>query len=131
VNRHPERTPVQNLQISARGCFAGSDTHWRILGNTGGAELSMVWVGLGRDFSVFRGLGWVHYSRSTKNFEKNCVNAFKARLDKIWLHQAVKFDCTADLTATGNQSLLVILGWVGLGPNFSTCSGLGWVRSVS
>ena len=25
------------------------------------------WVGLGRDFSVFRGLGWVHYSKSTKN----------------------------------------------------------------
>ena len=22
------------------------------------------WVGLGRDFSVFRGLGWVHYSKS-------------------------------------------------------------------
>jgi len=24
------------------------------------------WVGLGRDFSVFRGLGWVHYCKSTK-----------------------------------------------------------------
>jgi len=24
-------------------------------------------VGLGRDFSVFGGLGWVHYSKSTKN----------------------------------------------------------------
>ena len=26
------------------------------------------------------------------------VNAFKARLDKFWQHQAVKFDFTADLT---------------------------------
>jgi len=23
--------------------------------------------------------------------------------------------------------LLVVLGWVGLSPNFSICSGLGWV----
>ena len=34
-------------------------------------ELSMgwvdPWVGLGRDFSVFGGLGWVHYSKSTNN----------------------------------------------------------------
>ena len=28
------------------------------------------------------------------------VNAFKARLDKFWKHQAVKFDFTADLTGT-------------------------------
>jgi len=27
--------------------------------------------------------------------------------------------------------MLVVLGWVALGPNFSTCSGLGWVGSVS
>jgi len=32
------------------------------------------------------------------------VNAFKARLDKLWQHQAVKFDFTADLTGTGNRS---------------------------
>jgi len=57
-----------------------------------------------------------------------------SRLDKIWLHQAVKFAFTADPTGTGNRSLLVVLGWVRLGPNFSTCSGftgLGWVESVS
>ena len=30
------------------------------------------------------------------------VNAFKARLDKIWSHQSVKFDFTASLTGTGN-----------------------------
>jgi len=29
---------------------------------------------------------------------------FKARLDKFWQHQAVKFDFTADLTGTGNLS---------------------------
>jgi len=32
------------------------------------------------------------------------VNAFKAGLDKFWPHQAVKYDFTADLTATGNRS---------------------------
>jgi len=36
------------------------------------------------------------------------VNAFKARLDKFWQHQLVKFDFTADLTGTGNQSEKVI-----------------------
>jgi len=47
------------------------------------------------------GLGWVHYSKSTKNL-KGLFNAFKARLDNIWLHQAVEFDFMADLTGTGN-----------------------------
>jgi len=28
------------------------------------------WVGLGQDFSVFGGLGWVHYSKSTKNLKE-------------------------------------------------------------
>jgi len=28
-------------------------------------------------------------------------NAFKAQLVQIWLHQAVKFDFTANLTGTG------------------------------
>ena len=32
------------------------------------------------------------------------INAFKAWLDKFWLHQAVKYDFTADLTGTGNRS---------------------------
>jgi len=30
-------------------------------------SVGLVWVGLGRDFSVFGGLGWVNYSKSTKN----------------------------------------------------------------
>ena len=49
----------------------------------------MGWVGLGwvEIFSVFGGLEWVHYSKNTKKFRKDYVNAFKARLDKIWLHQ--------------------------------------------
>ena len=29
----------------------------------------LCWVGLGRDISVFGGLGWVHYSKSTKNLK--------------------------------------------------------------
>jgi len=36
------------------------------------------------------------------------VNAFKARLDKVWQHQAVKFDFTANVMGTGNQSEEVI-----------------------
>jgi len=36
------------------------------------------------------------------------VNAFKARLDKFWQHQAAKFDFTADLMGTRNRSGEVI-----------------------
>jgi len=39
---------------------------------------------------------------------KDYVAAFKARLDKIWMHQAVKFDVMADRTGTGNRSEEVI-----------------------
>ena len=42
-------------------------------------------------------VGWVHYSKVLETL-KDYVNASKARLDKIWFHQAVKFDFTADLT---------------------------------
>ena len=40
--------------------------------------------------------------------DANTVNAFKARLDKFWLHQAVKYDFTADLTGTENRSEAVL-----------------------
>ena len=40
--------------------------------------------------------------------DASTVNAYKARLDKLWSHQAVKFDFTADLTGTGNRSEEVI-----------------------
>ena len=36
--------------------------------------------------------------------DASTANAFKARLDKFWSPQAVKYDFTADLTATGNRS---------------------------
>ena len=39
---------------------------------------------------------------------KEYVNAFKARLGKIWLQQAVKFASTADVTGTENRSEGVI-----------------------
>jgi len=82
-----------------------------------GLDWPIGWVRLGRDFSVFGGLGCVHYSRGLLKFWKDCVNAFKARLDKIWLHQVVKF---------------VSCIWLGrVGSIFSTCSGLGRVGSVS
>jgi len=32
--------------------------------------------------------------------DANSVNAFKARLNKFWLHQKVMFDFTADLSGT-------------------------------
>jgi len=40
--------------------------------------------------------------------DASTVNTFKARLDKFWLYQLVKFDFTADLTGTGNRSGVVI-----------------------
>jgi len=39
--------------------------------------------------------------------DASTVNAFKARLDKFWSHQAVKCDFTADLTGTRNRSEVV------------------------
>jgi len=39
--------------------------------------------------------------------DANSVNAFKARVvDKFWLHQEFMFDFTADLSGTGNRSVL-------------------------
>jgi len=37
--------------------------------------------------------------------EANTVNAFKARLDKFWLHEEVMFDFTVDLSGTGYRSV--------------------------
>jgi len=49
-------------------------------------------------------LGWVGSTiAKVLKILKDYVNAFKARLDKIWFHQAFKFDFTADLTGTGNR----------------------------
>jgi len=87
----------------------------------------MGWVGLGRvgfgrDFSVLGGLGWVHCSKSTENLKGLYVNALKARLDKIWLHQAVKF-----LSCIGlGPNFPLVVGWIGLGPS---ADGLGWIGS--
>jgi len=78
------------------------------------------WVGSGwvEVFQFFGRLCWVGSTKEeVLKIWKDYVNAFKARLDNIWLHHAVK--------------LLVILAWVGLGPNFPTCSELDWVGSVS
>jgi len=39
------------------------------------------------------GLGWVASStEKVLKIRRDYVNAFKARLDKIWFHQAVKFE---------------------------------------
>jgi len=34
------------------------------------------------------------------------VNQFKARLDKLWMHQDVKYDFTADMTGTNKYWLV-------------------------
>jgi len=61
----------------------------------------MGWVGLVEIFQLL--VGWVG-STTTKvlKISKDYFNAYKTRLDKIWLHQAVKFDFMADLRSTGN-----------------------------
>jgi len=66
------------------------------------------WVGLGRDFFSFWWAGLGPLQQMYKKFERIHFNAFKVRLDKIWLHQAVKFDFVADLAGTGNRSEGVI-----------------------
>jgi len=93
-----------------------------LVANIDTSELSMGWVdpsthGLGRDFSLFGGLGWVG-STTAKALKiwKHYVNTFKARLDKIWLQQAVKS--------------VRCIGLGRVGSIFSTCSGLGWVSQL-
>ena len=45
-------------------------------------------------------VGWVGCTiAKVLKISKDADNAFKAWLDKIWLHQAGKFDFTADLTS--------------------------------
>jgi len=66
------------------------------------------WVGLGRYFFQFL-VGWVGSTTAkVLKIGKDYVTAFKARLDKIRLHEAVKSDFTADLTGTVNRSEGVI-----------------------
>jgi len=49
-------------------------------------------------------VGWVGSTiAKVLKIWKDYVTAFEARLDKIWMHQAVKFDFSADLTGTGNR----------------------------
>jgi len=51
-----------SLDIAVSGPGPAVDKFLIILGweiPAGGAELSMSWFGLGRDFSVFGGLAWV------------------------------------------------------------------------
>jgi len=81
----------------------------------------MGWVVLGRVGSRLFTCGGLGSVRSTTakvlKISKDYVDAFKARLDKIWLHQAVKFVSCIGLGRVGSEML--------------TCSGLGWVESVS
>jgi len=50
-----------------------------------------------------------NYSRHVVHVvDVNSVNLFKARLDRFWINQDVKYDFTADLTGTGDRSVNVI-----------------------
>jgi len=44
---------------------------------------------------------------STLSTDVNTVSLFKARLDRFWMNQDVKYDydSTADLTGTGDRSV--------------------------
>ena len=74
----------------------------------------MGWVGLGW-VEIFQFLvGWfglgLPCTKSTKKVRKDYVNAFKARLDTIWLHQAVKF-----VSCIGLGWVTQLMGCVGSG----------------
>jgi len=48
-------------------------------------RVGLAWVGLGRDFSVFGGFGWLGSTiAKVLKIRKDYVNAFKARLDKLF-----------------------------------------------
>jgi len=69
------------------------------------SELSCPWVGL------TRGLSWVGSTiAKVLKILTDYVNAFKARLDKIWLHQAVKFVSCIGLVWFGSGWIQI---WVG------------------
>ena len=65
----------------------------------------MGWVGLDWVEIVQFLVGWVGFTiAKVQNFEfERIVNAFKARLDKIWLHQAVKFVSCIGLGRIGSK----------------------------
>jgi len=69
----PVRLQLQTrVKVSERPVRCLVNARWALrINSAASAQLSMgwvdPWVGLGRDFSVFGGLGWVHYSKSTKN----------------------------------------------------------------
>jgi len=64
----------------------------------------MGWAVLGRDFSLVVGLVRLGPPQQKyKKISKDYVNAFKARLDKIWLHQAVKSVTCIGLGPVGSK----------------------------
>jgi len=74
--------------------------------------VGLVWVGLGRNFAVFN--GWVGSTiAKVVKFWKAYVNALKARLDKIWLHRAVKYVSCIGLGRVVSQILPLVVSWVG------------------
>jgi len=60
--------------------------------------------------NIFFSAGVVNIWNNLPNSVVNAstVNAFKARLDKFWSQQAIKFDFTADLTGIRNRSEEII-----------------------
>ena len=73
---------------------------------------------MGWDGSRFFSFWWVGSTiGKVLKIWKDYVNAFKARLDKIWLYQAVEFVSCSWLGRVGSKF-------------FFACSWLGWVGSV-
>ena len=60
--------------------------------------------------------GWVGSTiEKILQLRNGYVNAFKAQLDKIWLHQAVKFISCIGLGRAGSKLFPLLVGWVGSG----------------
>jgi len=61
-----------------------------------------------------------HYDIRKYSFSARIVNTwnrvtvclFKARFDKFWTHQDVKYDFTADLTGIGDRSISTRSEWI-------------------
>jgi len=68
---------------------------------------NFVWLYLRnlRKYSFSAGIVNIWKSLSNTVVDVDTVCLFKARLDKFWMHQVVKYDFTADLVGIGNRSI--------------------------
>jgi len=71
------------------------------------ASYNFVWLYLRnlRKYSFSAGIVNIWKSLSNIVVDVDTVCLFKARLDKFWMHQVVKYDFTADLAGIGDRSI--------------------------